>query len=217
METLIDGIRADPSRKALIVIDVQNDFLPGGPMAVPDGDAVIPAVHALLEDASLWDGGVFASQDWHPADHVSFYDNNEGAVPFTPREIEGIGEQMMWTRHCVQGSKGAELAEALKLPKDTVVVLKGKHPRVDSYSAFGDGKDKTLEKTELEELLQKRGVEHLYVCGLATDYCVAFTAKDAVKSGLKASVILPASRGIAQDTIDSALEEMKGMGIALLA
>jgi nicotinamidase/pyrazinamidase len=216
MEGVLGAIRAAPGRKALLVIDLQNDFLPGGPMAVPDGDAVIPIINELANNASLW-SGVVASKDWHPANHVSFHSNHEDAVPFTLKHIPELAiDQMMWNPHCIADSKGSELSKDSKLPKDAVIILKGRHREVDSYSAFGDGIDKTREKTELETLLKEWNIDHVYVCGLATDYCVAFTAMDAVKAGFQASVILSASRGIAKETVGEALEKMAGMGVELL-
>ncbi len=215
-KSVVDAIRAGPGRKALLVIDVQNDFLPDGPMAVPQGDQIIPMINELANDASLWDC-ILASKDWHPANHVSFHTNHENAVPFTLKRIHELDmDQMMWNPHCIADSKGAELSEDLRLPKDSIIILKGRHRDVDSYSAFGDGIDKTREKTELETLLKERKIDHVYVCGVATDYCVGFSAMDAVKAGFKASVILPASRGIAKETIDEALEKMAKIGVELI-
>jgi nicotinamidase/pyrazinamidase len=156
---------------ALIVVDVQKDFLPGGSLAVPDGDAVIPAVLKLLSHAELaFDGGVYATQDWHPADHSSF-----GAV---------------WPVHCVQGSIGAAFADqvagALERA-DAVVVRKGTQVGHDSYSGFRDNEGGG--DTGLERLLLECGVERVYICGLATDYCVKFSALDALKAGFETFIV----------------------------
>lgn len=159
------------------------------------------------------------SMDWHPADHVSFHSNHADAVPFTLKRIRVRGmdlDQMMWNPHCVQHSQGAELSKDLKLPMGTVLVHKGTDSHVDSYSAFGDDTGGTLEKTELETNLRERGVDRLYVCGLALDYCVHFTAMDAVKAGFQASVILPACRAIAMESADKAILDMRALNVELL-
>lgn len=210
-------------------------------MAVPEGDATIPVIQALVDEKSLWDG-LYTSKDWHPAEHMSFHTNHDDATPFTLKRIHRLNldqvrrvklkaqcsrfssklpsnsnEQMMWNPHCVQNTSGADITTDLKLPKETVVILKGTHPDVDSYSAFGDGFDKTMEKTELEDKLKDAKIDHLFVVGLALDYCVAFTAMDAAKAGLHATVILPACRGIAPETIEDAKSKMKDLGVDLLA
>jgi nicotinamidase/pyrazinamidase len=155
-----------PSARALIVVDVQNDFVEGGALAVPDGSAVVPAINQLLALGPRAWGRVVLTQDWHPAEHASFAANHPGATPFTLVDLPGVGPQMMWPAHCVQGSPGAAFHAGLRLPADALVVRKGTHTAVDSYSGFGDGTPgHALEKTELEEALRARGITHVVVCG----------------------------------------------------
>ena len=163
-EALVPG--AGPGRVvALVIVDVQNDFCGGGALAVPDGEAVVPLINRLRAEGR-WNGGVFLTQDWHPREHTSFASNHEGAALFSLLELPGIGLQVMWPNHCVQGSPGAEFHKDLvRLPTDKIV-RKGKHPDTDSYSGFGDSSlDKRFEKTELESLLRANGVTDVFVCG----------------------------------------------------
>ncbi|MCB1100330.1 MAG: bifunctional nicotinamidase/pyrazinamidase [Verrucomicrobiae bacterium] len=161
---------------ALIVVDVQNDFLPGGALAVADGDAVIPVINRLMGEHDF----VVATQDWHPADHGSFAANHPAANPGEVIDLNGH-DQILWPVHCVQGSIGAEFAGKLDEHKFDAIFQKGTNPEIDSYSGFYDnGRRKS---TGLAEWLRDRGVTHVTVVGLATDYCVRFTAEDAASEG----------------------------------
>lgn len=173
----------------LIVVDVQNDFLPGGPLAVTDGDAVIAPINALAQRFAH----VVCTQDWHTPGHVSFASSHPGKAPFETISLP-YGEQVLWPDHCVQGSRGAALAEALAVPRAELVIRKGFRPDVDSYSAFTEADRKTT--TGLTGYLKARGFTRVFVCGLATDYCVGWTAMDARSAGLEAAVIEEASRAI---------------------
>jgi nicotinamidase/pyrazinamidase len=198
----------------LVVIDVQNDFLPGGSLAVPDGDAIFELTQQLLDASDLWTG-IYVSRDWHPQNHCSFAKNNN-ADEFTVKNLPGIGDQMMWPAHCVQDTYGAELTSAIRWPTNINIVVKGTKDSVDSYSAFGDAQDKTLEKTMLESLLLRDQIEGVYFIGLALDYCVAYSAKDAKIAGFNSVVIVPACRGIAADSIQREMEAMRKVGVKFI-
>jgi len=174
---------------ALLVIDVQLDFCPGGALAVADGDTIVPLINKL---AGLFET-VVITQDWHPANHVSFAANHEGRTPFELIDLD-YGAQVLWPTHCVMGSPGAALHPALDIPHANLILRKGTHQNVDSYSAFLEA-DRTT-RTGLDGFLAARGITEVFVCGLATDYCVAWSAEDAVKFGLKATVIEDACRAI---------------------
>ena len=197
--------------KALILVDIQNDFLPGGALAVPDGDAVIPVVNKLLPAFPL----VVATQDWHPANHGSFATTHPGKNVFEQIELNGL-PQTLWPVHCVQGTRGAELAEALNRDRIAKVFPKGTDVDVDSYSGlFDNGHRKS---TGLGKWLKAQNVTEVFVCGLATDYCVKFTALDAAQMGFKTHLIQEASRGVnlRPDDVKNAIEEMKRAGIAVV-
>ena len=197
--------------KALILVDIQNDFLPGGALAVPDGDAVIPVVNKLQPAFPL----VVATQDWHPANHGSFATTHPGKNVFEQIELNGL-LQTLWPVHCVQGTRGAELAEALNRDRIAKVFPKGTDVDVDSYSGlFDNGHRKS---TGLGKWLKAQNVTEVFVCGLATDYCVKFTALDAAQMGFKTHLIQEASRGVnlRPDDVKNAIEEMKRAGIAVV-
>jgi nicotinamidase/pyrazinamidase len=197
--------------KALVVVDVQNDFLPGGALAVPDGDAVIPVVNRLMPRFPL----VVATQDWHPPDHGSFAANHPGRAVFEQIQLNGL-PQTLWPVHCVQGTPGAELAAALARDRIAKVFPKGTDPGIDSYSGLFDNGHRR--STGLGEWLRARGVTDLYVCGLATDYCVKFTALDAVQMGFKTHLIEDACRGVnlRPGDVADALATMQRAGVALV-
>ncbi len=198
------------SGSALIVIDVQNDFCPGGALAVADGDAIIPRVNALLADFPVR----VLTQDWHPADHSSFAANHPGAEPFSVTRMS-YGPQVLWPDHCVQGTPGAAFAAGLDVPHAQLVLRKGHHAKVDSYSAFLEADRKT--KTGLDGYLKSRGVTRVFCAGLATDFCVAWTALDARKAGFKAAVIEDATRGIdLNGSLKAAWAQMAKAGVARL-
>ncbi|MBN8293022.1 bifunctional nicotinamidase/pyrazinamidase [Rhodobacter sp. NTK016B] len=195
---------------ALIVIDVQNDFCPDGALAVSDGDAVIAPINAMMDDFAV----TVLTQDWHPADHASFAANHPGAEPFSLTEMP-YGPQVLWPTHCVQGSAGAAFHAALRTDPADLIIRKGFRPAIDSYSAFFEN-DKTT-PTGLDGYLRTRGIEALTLAGLATDYCVAFSALDAAKLGYDVSVRLDACRAIDLDgSLASALEQMRAAGVALI-
>ena len=194
--------------KALILTDIQNDFLPGGALAVPEGDQVIPVANQLQAAFPL----VVATQDWHPANHGSFAANHPGRKLYEQFELNGL-PQTLWPVHCVQHTKGAELAGALDRERIVRVFTKGTDAGIDSYSAlFDNGHRKS---TGLGEWLKARGVTEVFVCGLTTDYCVKFTSLDAVQMGFKTHVIEDACRGVnlRPDDVKQAIEEMKRAGI----
>lgn len=174
---------------ALIVVDVQNDFCPGGALAVGGGHAIVPVINTLVPRYEQ----VVIAQDWHPKGHASFASAHHGSEPFDTTEMP-YGTQVLWPDHCVQGTPGAELHPDLQAVAAQLVIRKGWHQNVDSYSAFREADRKTL--TGLAGYLRERGVEEVHVVGLATDYCVAWTALDAVGAGFKATVIEDACRAI---------------------
>ena len=197
--------------KALILVDIQNDFLPGGALAVPDGDAVIPVANKLQAVFPL----VVATQDWHPANHGSFAASHPGKKVFEQMELNGL-PQTLWPVHCVQNTKGADLANALDRNRIAKIFPKGTDAGIDSYSGlFDNGHRKS---TGLGEWLKVQGVTEVFVCGLATDYCVKFTALDAVGMGFKTHFIEDASRGVnlRPDDVKNAIEEMKRARIAIV-
>jgi nicotinamidase/pyrazinamidase len=197
--------------KALILVDIQNDFLPGGALAVPEGDAVIPIANELQTKFPL----AVATQDRHPANHGSFAANHPGRKPFEQIELNGL-PQTLWPVHCVQGTRGAELTAALSRDHIAKVFPKGTDPSIDSYSGLFDNSHR--KSTGLGEWLKEQGVGEVFVCGLATDYCVKFTALDAVQSGFQTSLIEDASRGVnlRPDDVKNAIEEMKRAGVAIV-
>ena len=196
--------------KALILVDIQNDFLPGGALAVPDGDKIIPIANKLLPMFPL----VVATQDWHPANHGSFAANHPGKNVFAQIELNGL-PQTLWPVHCVQGTPGAELAPGLHRERIAKNFPKGTDAGIDSYSGlFDNGHRQT---TGMGEWLKAHGVTEVFVCGLATDYCVKFTALDAAQFGFKTHFIEDASRGVnlQPDDVKNAIAEMKRAGIAI--
>ncbi|VVE30103.1 nicotinamidase [Pandoraea horticolens] len=181
-----------PMDEVLLVIDVQNDFMPGGALAVPHGDEVVPAINALAGKFAH----VVLTQDWHPAGHVSFAENHEGRRPFETIALS-YGEQVLWPAHCVQDTPGAALHANLHVPHAQAVVRKGYQANVDSYSAFLDADRKT--PTGLAGYLRDKGVRRVHCVGLATDFCVAWSALDAKAAGFDVCVIEHACRAIDLD------------------
>ncbi len=197
--------------KALIVIDIQNDFCPGGALAVAGGDAIIPRVNALMDDFPVR----VLTQDWHPADHSSFAANHPGAQPFGLIDMP-YGPQVLWPVHCVQGTEGAAFHSALKTDPADLVIRKGFHAAIDSYSAFFENDHET--PTGLEGYLRTRGVTDLTLVGLATDFCVAYSAIDAAKLGFAVTVLEGACRAIDLDgSLDKARADMRAAGVRLEA
>ena len=175
--------------ECLIVVDVQNDFVPGGALAVPRGDEVVELINRL--GAGFAD--VVLTQDWHPRGHISFASSHPGKKPFETIRLP-YGEQLLWPDHCVQGTPGAALHPALALPQAQLVVRKGHHRDIDSYSAFLEADRRT--PTGLAGYLRERQLTRLYLCGLARDYCVEWTAADARAAGFEVTVIEEACRAI---------------------
>ena len=193
---------------ALLVIDAQNDFCEGGALAVQGGSGIMPLINRLAERFDT----VIATQDWHTPDQISFASNHEGRAPFTEIEV-AYGRQMLWPDHCLQGTPGADFHPhvAPALQKALAVVRKGYNPAVDSYSGFFENDHRTA--TGLAGLLRDRGVTRVFLCGLAYDYCVRFTAEDAVREGFGAVVIEDACRAIAQETAAAAKASFEGLGV----
>ena len=198
------------TKAALILIDIQPDFLPGGPLAVPGGDEILPRVSELAREH----GTIVLTQDWHPARHSSFASNHGHALPFSTTEMP-YGTQVLWPDHCVQGTEGADLAlPAPILTKAQLILRKGMNPAVDSYSAFLEN-DRTT-PTGLAGWLRERGIEELVFAGLALDYCVAFSALDAARLGFRSTVALDACRGIDVQSERERCEEMMAIGVRLM-
>ena len=197
-------------KNALIIVDIQNDFLPGGSLAVRDGDKVIPVINAVQKVFAL----VVATQDWHPVGHASFASSHPGKKPGDVIELGGLS-QVLWPDHCVQRTPGAALADKLEKGKIARVFPKGTDYAIDSYSAFFDNAH--LRSTGLGSYLQKEGVTAVCLAGLAADYCVKFSCLDALTLGFKTTVIMDACRGVDLCPGDSlkACEEMRAAGAKL--
>ncbi|HEX9169078.1 MAG TPA: bifunctional nicotinamidase/pyrazinamidase [Roseiarcus sp.] len=193
------------SQDVLLAIDLQADFMPGGALAVDRGDEIVPLVNRLAGRFEQ----VVVTQDWHPTGHASFASTHEGAKPFETKRLE-FGDQILWHDHCVQGTPGAELHPDLAVGLAFVILRKGMHPGIDSYSAFVEADGKTT--TGLAALLRARGVKRVFACGLATDFCVAHSALDARGEGFTTFVIEDACRAI--DAKDSLHEAWSRMNVA---
>jgi nicotinamidase/pyrazinamidase len=192
---------------ALIVVDLQNDFLPGGALAVAGGDAIIPALNGLIARAPC----VVMTQDWHPGEHISFAANHPGHALFENIPVS-YGSQVLWPAHCVQGTQGAEISPLVHIEKACAIVRKGARPDVDSYSGFVDADRKT--RSGLAGLLRERGVTRVFVCGLATDFCVSWTALDAAAEGFETFVVTDASRAIdVNGSLAAAKDAWKSAGV----
>jgi nicotinamidase/pyrazinamidase len=197
------------AQSALIVVDVQNDFCPGGALAVERGDEVVAPVNRLIGKAEH----VILTQDWHPAHHSSFASTHRGKQPFTTITMD-YGEQTLWPDHCVQGSPGAEFHPRLEWTRAELVVRKGFRRAIDSYSAFFENDRKT--PTGLSGYLQERGIGAVTLAGLATDYCVAYSALDAARLGFDVTVIMSASRAIdLGGSLTAMTKKMQDAGIKL--
>ena len=176
--------------EALIIVDMQRDFMPGGALPVPEGDKVIPAIEELIKKFKKKGGLIIATRDWHPPDHISF---KEQGGP--------------WPRHCVQNTEGAEIV--VSLPKDTIIISKADKPDKEAYSGF--------EGTELAEILKEKGVKRVYICGVATEYCVRATALDAIKNGFEVYLIKDAVKGINPEDEEKVLKELKESGAKIIS
>ena len=197
--------------RALILVDIQNDFMPGGPLGVPEGDAVVPLANRLAERFEL----VVATQDWHPVDHGSFAVNHAGCEAGDLVELDGL-EQILWPVHCVQNTEGAQFVRELERDAIDFVFEKGTDPEIDSYSGFYDNGHR--KETGLGAFLKRNGVQEVFVCGVATDYCVKYTALDAVAEGFATVVVRDACRGVElkRGDVDRAFAEMEEAGVRLV-
>lgn len=196
---------------ALIVVDLQYDFCPGGALAVPDGDSIVPAINRLARAF----GDVVLTQDWHPPGHLSFASSHPGSAPYAQIELP-YGPQTLWPDHCVQGSRGAELHAGLDLPNAALTIRKGFRADVDSYSAFMENDRATA--TGLAGYLRERGLRRLWFCGLALDFCVAWSALDARRLGFEATAVEDACRAIDIDgSRADAMRRMREAGVAIVA
>jgi nicotinamidase/pyrazinamidase len=198
-----------PANEALLVVDVQNDFCTGGALAVPGGELIVPRINALLDEFQL---RVF-TQDWHPADHSSFAESHEGRKPYEVVEMP-YGSQILWPVHCVQGTEGAAFHPDLDRSKADHVVQKGTHRAVDSYSAFFENDHET--PTGLDDFLTGKGIDHVTIVGLATDFCVFWSALDANHLGYAVTVLEGACRGIdLNGSLEDARQSMLNANVVL--
>ena len=194
----------------LIVTDPQNDFCPGGALAVPEGDAVMPAINRLARQFA----NVVLTQDWHPAGHASFASSHPGRQPFATVELD-YGAQTLWPDHCIQGTGGAAFHPALDIPHAQLIIRKGFHAGIDSYSAFQENDRRTA--TGLAGYLRERGLHCVTLCGLATDFCVFFSAMDSRSAGFETRLALDACRGIDLDgSLARAMTAMREAGVILV-
>jgi len=198
-------------RDVLLIVDVQNDFCPGGALAVPDGDAIVPAVNRLARSFAH----VILTQDWHPPGHASFAGSHPGKRPFDAIEVS-YGTQILWPGHCVQGTQGASFHPKLEVPHAELIVRKGFRSAIDSYSAFRE--NDRLTPTGLAGYLRERGLQRITMCGLATDFCVAFSAIDGREAGFAVTVVTSACRGIDLDgSLARAMRSMSDAGVTVCA
>jgi nicotinamidase/pyrazinamidase len=203
------GTRSAGDRDVLVIVDVQNDFCPGGALAVPHGDAVVPAVNRLAARFAH----VVLTQDWHPPSHMSFASSHPGRRPFETIEA-AYGQQVLWPDHCVQGTDGAALHSSLAVSHAELVLRKGFRRELDSYSAFRENDRRT--PTGLAAYLRERGFERLTLCGLATDFCVLYSALDAREAGFAVRLAVNACRGIDLDgSLAQAMRAMAEAGVTL--
>ncbi len=198
-------------KTALLLVDLQNDFMPGGALAVNEGDQVVAIANDLMAKYDL----VVATQDWHPVDHGSFADNHDGKNIFDMIDLHGL-EQILWPVHCVQNSEGAAFHKDLAVENIEKIFQKGTDPTVDSYSGFFDNGKR--QDTGLVAYLNEQGIEQVDVMGLATDYCVKFTALDAVAAGFATRLIVAGSRAVNMNPEDeqTAIADMQAAGITIL-
>ena len=198
------------NKDALIVVDVQNDFCPGGALAVPGGDEIVDGINALMDAANA----VVLTQDWHPEGHSSFASSHEGRAPYEMIDLP-YGAQVLWPEHCIQGSAGAQFHDNLRADRAEMIVRKGFRAGIDSYSAFFENDQRT--PTGLEGYLRTRGISELMMVGLATDFCVNFSAVDAAKLGFDVTVRMDLCRAIdLEGSLDAACKGMKAAGVTLV-
>ena len=191
--------------KVLIIIDAQNDFMPGGSLAVPQGDKIIPVINQILPQFEL----VIATQDWHPKNHISLAKNHLGKNEFESIQVEGI-KQTLWPAHCIQNTSGADFHKDLQTEKIEAIFRKGTHPMIDSYSGFYDNAH--LKSTGLAGYLREKQATELYFCGLAADICVSFTVKDALKEGFVSYLIEDATKALNEEDFAQAKRDIQALG-----
>jgi nicotinamidase/pyrazinamidase len=196
--------------KILIITDMQLDFMPEGALPVPEGDKIIPVVNLIQKKFDL----IIATQDWHPGNHISFASNHQNKKPFDIIEWQGM-EQVLWPDHCVQGSKGAEFHPALKMNKTEAIFRKGMDREIDSYSGFYDNGHK--KNTGLAGYLRERNAREIYFCGLAADFCVYFSVKDALNEGFSVAFIEDATKPIDKEEFAKKKDEMKRLGVKIIS
>lgn len=205
----------DRERTSLVLVDIQPDFMPGGALAAEDGDGIVEPVQRLL------DAGIFAhysaTQDWHPAGHISFASSHKGREPMSTIELYGH-EQVLWPDHCVQGSKGAELHAGIDWRPIDVIIRKGTDPAVDSYSGFRNnwGPDGKRSPTGLAGYLKGRGIREVMLCGLARDVCVKWTAEDAVEAGFRTWFIWDLTRPVDSATDEQTRRDLDHLGVEII-
>ena len=192
-----------------LIVDIQNDFLPGGSLAVKNGDKIIPLINRLQDKFGL----VVATQDWHPKDHKSFASNHPNKAPFDQTILGGLN-QVLWPDHCVQGSRGAEFSKKFNMNRVEAIFRKGMDPEIDSYSAFYDNGHK--KSTGLADYLRGRKSNNIYIAGLARDYCVYYSVKDALKEGFNIVVIEDASKAIDEKESEEKMAEIKHLGAGII-
>ena len=195
--------------KALIIVDMQKDFLPGGSLAVEGGNVIIPIINDLQKKFDL----VAATQDWHPKDHGSFASNHEGKNPQDKIELNGL-EQILWPDHCVQNSEGATFADDIDMTRVEAIIRKGMDKGIDSYSGFYDNGHK--KSTGLADYLRGRNVDELFIAGLAADVCVNYTSMDAVKEGFKTWLVTDATRPVSMEAFEEAVDKLKDKGVQMI-
>ena len=204
------GTQSPGEQEVLLVVDVKNDFCPGGALAVPQGDEIVPVINRLARRFAH----MVLSQDWHPPGHLSFASAHPGKRPFETIDLE-YGAQTLWPDHCVQGTAGAGFHPGLDIPQLELIIRKGYRSGIDSYSAFRENDRKT--PTGLAGYLRERSFERITLCGLALDYCVFFSAIDARQAGFPVTVALDACRGIDLDgSLSRALAAMRDAGVSLM-
>ncbi len=207
--------RFERERAALLAVDIQLDFMPGGALAVPDGDAIVAPVAALFQ-AGIFDV-IIATQDWHPRKHVSFASSHPGRIAFERITLYGQ-EQTLWPDHCVQGTAGAELHRGIPWECATAIIRKALDPAVDSYSAFRNNWDPGGRRppTGLAGLLHERGIDDLYICGLARDFCVKWTAQDGLREGFHVTLLWDLCRAIDASADDRLRQELVTAGVRVV-
>ena len=196
--------------KALLIVDIQNDFCPGGALAVPDGDSIIPVTNKLIDHFNI----IIQTQDWHPAGHSSFASAHPGKNPYDTIEMD-YGLQVLWPDHCVQGTTGAEFHPSLNTKKTQVIIRKGFRKEIDSYSTFFENDQKTT--TGLTGYLKQRGITDLFVVGLATDFCVKWSVLDGIDEGFSMHIVKNAVRGIdIEGSVEKAWTEIEKKGAYII-